>query len=164
MSKEITLDILKNCLTYDENNGDFIWIVNKGIKKIGDIAGNKHWTGYIRIKIGQKEYLAHRLAWFYKTGKWPKNQIDHINSIRNDNRFCNLREATQQQNNFNKTKKKNTASLYKGLTWRKDIQKWNSRITINDKCINLGYFDTQEEAYQVYMNKAKELFGDYAKL
>jgi len=53
--------------------------------------------GYIIIKINRKDYQAHRLAWLYEYGNFPKQTIDHINRIKTDNRICNLRDVSQSK-------------------------------------------------------------------
>jgi len=98
----ITQDKLKEILDYNQHTGLFTW---KKIKKysnrsVGDIAGSLS-LGYVVIGIDKKIYKAHRLAWLYVYGEFPKEQLDHINGNKEDNRICNLREANQSQNNFN---------------------------------------------------------------
>jgi hypothetical protein len=63
--------------------------------------------GYVILKIKGKQYKAHRVAWFLYYGNFPKNNIDHINNKRDDNRIINLRDVTQSINNKNSTKKLN---------------------------------------------------------
>lgn len=93
-------------------------------------------------------------------------QVDHINNDMLDNRRENLRPATHQQNMFNRRKVKTGQSKYKGVTLdgKNRIRRWRARITLNKKQIGLGYFATQEEAAIAYNEKAKELFGEYARL
>ena len=80
---------LKEVLEYNPDTGVFIWRKPNGNRvKVGNVAGNKSVNGYIRIKI-KKEYLAHRLAYLYMIGNFPENDIDHINHIKDDNRWVN---------------------------------------------------------------------------
>lgn len=81
-------------------------------------------TGYVLISFDGEQYLAHRLAWFYVTGEMPPMFIDHINGKPDDNRFENLREATPQQNGFNRGMPKNNKSGAKGCEWRRDRGKY----------------------------------------
>ena len=163
--KLLTYEEVKEMFDYDLEKGILIWKTRPVNSKylIGTIAGwiNKS-SGYVLVKVKRKHYSSHRVIWLWMTGKWPENQIDHINGIRNDNRFCNLREATSSQNNANKSKRNSTG--YKGIKKCKNHNKWESRIKINGKNAYLGSYDTPEEAHAAYVAKAKELFGEYAKV
>ena len=75
----ITQSELKNILHYNQDTGVFTWIKNS------IVAGTVEKKGYIAIKINRKSYKAHRLAWLYIYGNFPKEQIDHLNGIKNDN-------------------------------------------------------------------------------
>jgi hypothetical protein len=91
--------------------------------------------------------------------------IDHIDHNPLNNMKYNLRHATSQENSFNVSKRNNpTSSKYKGVTYRKDNDTWRARITINAELINLGQFESEEEAAKTYDKKAKELFGEFACL
>ena len=160
----ITQDELKRLLHYDPETGDFTWLVaRKGTLRC-KTAGTKHNRGYRTIHLNYKCYLAHRLAWLYMMGDWPKHTIDHINGIRDDNRWSNLREATRQENNFNSSSRKLSSSVYKGVFWAKRNKKWISKINFNNKQIHIGYFDCEIEAAKAYNEEAKKRYGDFANL
>lgn len=152
---------LKELFNYNINTGNFIRKISVSNKtKIGDIAGsNNH--GYIRIKIDNKLYSAHRLAWLYVYGEWPSKFVDHINGIKDDNRISNLREATRSQNGMNRTKMTNNKSGYKGVFWDKRANKWKAQIRYNGKFKYLGYFDNIEDAVNIYNENANILHGEF---
>ena len=134
----ISADELRRIFDYDPETGHFTWVVKTHPKvTIGKIAGRRDRKGYIEIKVHNRFYRAHRLAWLYVYGEWPRDQIDHINGVRDDNRISNLREATSAQNCSNKGMSKNNTSGFKGVSWYKPTSKWGARI--RDK--HLGYFD-----------------------
>ena len=142
----ITQEYLKSILSYDPETGLFTWLVQKGARAlVGSIAGTIRNNGYLKINIDKQLYYAHRLAHLYMTGEWPKNHIDHINGIKNDNHWCNLREATYSQNN------KNRASY--GST-DKNIYPYRGRFVIR---VCLGTYDTKEEAIAVRDKFLKEI-------
>jgi hypothetical protein len=149
----LTQDYLKTFVHYDPETGIFTWIKNPS-KNSGWIDCN----GYIRIEISCKKYMAHRLAWLYMTGSFPKKHIDHINGIPSDNRLINLRECNQSENMQNLKKAQiNNKSGFLGVSFYKPFNKFMSRICINKKQKFLGYFDTPEEAHEKYLEAKRKL-------
>lgn len=103
----------------------------------------------------QKGYM-HRFLWESVNGKIPKGlQIDHKNRDKLDNRLSNLRVVTNQQNHMNLQSYKNSSSIYKGVSWKKDKNKWRAQITINGKQKHLGYYNSEVEAARAYDATAK---------
>jgi hypothetical protein len=142
----ISQNELKQLFDYNSETGVFTWLKDNYSKKlIGVKSGSLHKDGYIRIIINRKSYLAHRLAWLYVYGEWPKNQIDHINGIRSDNIINNLRDVTSSENNLNRSCHRLGKLI--GCHYCKREQKWVSQITINNKQKKLGYFNTELEAH-----------------
>jgi hypothetical protein len=158
----LTQKELKSQLHYNPDTG--LFIRNKALcnsVKIGDVAGAPDGKGYLRISVNMKRHKAHRLAWLYMTGELPKNQIDHINGVKNDNRFINLREATNSQNKSNSGLYVNNKSGYKGVSWYKKYKKWVSHVSVNGKRKTLGYFDNAIDASIAYENFAKQHHGEF---
>lgn len=116
-----------------------------------------------RFKQGNKltGYLMHRLILKVPVGH--PDQVDHINGNTLDNREENLRRVTQSQNKANRCSKRGK-SKFKGVVWDKQVSKWKSSIGKDHKHINIGRFQTEEEAARAYDKKAIELYGEYAKL
>jgi hypothetical protein len=153
----ITETILKENLFYDEHTGLFYWTTNRGRVKKGSIAGSKTKHGYLQIRLLNKIYLAHRLAWLYVYQEMPSSLIDHINRNKLDNRICNLRLATKSQNAQNAKTPSTNKSGYKGVSWCNKEKKWRSCIKINQKFISLGYFSEVEKASNAYQQASREL-------
>ena len=156
----------ENVLRYDADTGLLYWTVHiYRIKKPGDLAGHMNKKGYIEIRYNRTTYQAHRLAWYLHTGEDPGElQVEHIDTNRTNNRITNLRLATAQDNAQNQSKRKDTTSLYKGVSYHKKSNKWQSQIRANGENIYLGYFDTEIEAHAAYCKAAVELHGDFANL
>ncbi len=93
-----------------------------------------------------KSYKAHRLAWLYEYGEFPKYHIDHINHNRIDNRIANLREVSRIDNQRNQKKSATNKSGFTGVHWHKQAKKWLASITVNCKTIYLGLYEDKNEA------------------
>ena len=158
----LTQKELKELLHYNPETGVFTWLVSEKKVKVGHSAGYVcKTTGYVEIRLCKK-FKAHRLAWLYMTGEWPRKGIDHINGIKDDNRWVNLREATQRQNLYNKGSIKGSSSKHKGVSWCKWAKKWVVRARGPAKHLNLGYFNCEHEAALVYNQFALKHHGEYA--
>ncbi len=148
---------MERCLLKKLNTGQFTWIKSKGISKtiVGEIAGTKIVKNYISIVFNQKSYLAHRLAWLYVHGEFPKNLIDHIDKDKTNNRIDNLREATHAENmqNIGTFSKNNTCNA---LGVSKKRKKFSASICINRKKISLGSFNTIELAHEAYLTAKRK--------
>ena len=124
---------------------------------------NRH-KGHYRAS----RYDGKRFVYLYREIlKAPKGKyIDHINGDTLDDRKRNLRFCTLSQNNMNQiTQKRKKASKYKGVSLNKNkYKKWRAYIKINQKQIWLGNFYKEKNAALAYDKKAKELFGEFAKL
>ena len=166
----LTQDRLKEVIDYDADTGLFLWKKKptRTNNMEGKIAGYPQWGskssggGYIRIMIDFKVHLAHRLAWLYIHGEWPKYQLDHKDGDRANNRLSNLRECTVSQNRMNAPRENKYG---RGVFFRNDkrrTKQWGAQISANGKHIYLGAFLTQEEAQIAYIEASRKIHGEFS--
>jgi len=145
--RNITADEARELLHYEPETGVFTRRVKTSSRaKAGSAAGTVNGRGYLRIRLTAKQYLAHRLAWLIMTGEFPPEQIDHINGVITDNRWCNLRSVTRQENNRNRAVRRDSASGIMGVRKHRPTGPWVARITVDGRRINLGYFKDLADA------------------
>lgn len=155
----LTAEKVRELLDYDPETGVFTWRVAKGRKiKIGSITGTLNDCGYILIGVDYRRYYAHRLALLIVNGKWPTNQVDHINGVRNDNRLANLREATHMTNCENKhCPSVNNKSGFLGVSWHSQSGGFRSTIVTKGKQTFLGLFADPADAHDAYLAAKRRL-------
>ena len=118
--------------------------------------------GYAWAKIDGRKQSMHR----WLLGGPEGLEIDHINSNGCDNRRQNLRTATRAQNNHNRHRfpKNKRTSRFKGVCFHnKKDPPWRAQMTIDNKTVHIGYYDTEEKAARAYDAAAKKQFGEFAK-
>ena len=164
-----TREEIERLFSYDPETGVFTWKVNTGVKKmVGKQAGliiPGYHGGYRRLRINGKTYSAARVAWFLLRGRWPPENIDHINGDRGDNRIANLREATQAQNCLNRLG--SSENGYKGVSpevKNGKVYGYRARIAIKGKTVRLGIYRSAVEAAWHYDQAAKRYHGEFARL
>ena len=138
MQNDLTVKHLKEVLRYEPDTGFFFWKkdLSPRIRK-NDRAGSfNKLTGYRRICLDYQGFSEHRLAWFYVHGKWPASQIDHKNRNKSDNRIKNLREATTQQNAWNRKIK--DRKLPKNIS--RDKYSFIVNVKYNGKTLYIGRY------------------------
>jgi len=155
---------------YDPEEGSLWWKVqSKNNQRLMDReVGVLGKDGYLRVTTKSKSFvkthLVHRVCWYLVYKTWPKI-LDHKDGDTLNNKLSNLREASNADNQANQKKRSRQASsIYKGVYLFKRDNKWMAYINKNGKRQHLGYHNSQEEAAVAYDNKAKELFGEFAKL
>lgn len=156
---------LPSYVSYDPETGIFISTRDSGCKgqwKSGRQLGGVGPRGYSIITFNKKVYPAHRIAWALMTGEWPKFEIDHVNGIKHDNRWCNLREATRAQNMANIKRSKANKSGYKGVH-KFDGRLWRATISSGGKRHDVGLFRCPTAAFVARYAKLKELHGEFAR-
>ena len=131
--------------------------------EVGAPVGTPNSDGHLVVRLHYKIYYVHRLAWFYMTGEWPR-KLDHKNRIKSDNRWKNLREATNAENARNRNPASNNTTGHSGVGWFKQYGKWRSMIKVNGKSIFLGYFDSFSDAVAVRKLAEIRYFGDFAPI
>lgn len=161
-----------------DNRGRFIFI-NK--VKRGNNSHKGDYAGGYNVQNGNVRYTlrfdgifynnASKLLWILKNNKpWPTNQngkhfvLDHIDGNTQNNFISNIRPATSNQNNINAKLRFDNTSGYKGVSWDAYTNKWKASCRFNNVLINIGRYDTKEEAAFAYNMKVLEIFGEYAIL
>jgi hypothetical protein len=164
---EADVACLKSKYRYDPETGFFHWIAESGGHKQfkpGDKAGLVYGRGYVYLFYkARKKVLAHRFAYACMTGKWPALHIDHINGVKTDNRWSNLREATHSQNLWNRAATRKSVSGLKGVR-QKTPGRWTAEIKKNNVKYHLGTYDTAKLAYDAYIEAAERLHGEFARV
>lgn len=163
MASTLSYERLCQVLRYDMATGEFRWLEKRGRMRPGDLAGAINSDGYLVIRIDYVLYYAHRLAWFFVTGRMPERDIDHENLDPSDNRIWNLREATDSQNQANQIVDKTNTSGRKGVSWNREKRRWEVRIQVNKKQQFLGYFHDLDAAGRAYAQAAESFFGTFAR-
>lgn len=162
--KPITPKRLREVLNYNPDTGLLTWRIRRGKSTpAGKIAGSLNHDGYIHVRVDKLPALAHRIAWVLMTGRWPKNQLDHRDRNRANNRWANLRLATASQNQANTGLSSRNTSGRKGVTWVKSRNKWQATIRVDGRHLHIGFFDSLAVASAAYQEVARNHHGEFAR-
>jgi hypothetical protein len=160
--KTIDIELLREWIAYNPLTGALTWAKQRGSRGvIGARCESSHKQGYLCIKFNGQRYQAHRIAFALHHGRWPTNQIDHINRAKDDNRICNLREATSSENSCNTPISNRNTSGHTGVQWHKGHQKWYAKV-IRNGVAHRKLFTSLDEATAWASEKRRELHGAFA--
>jgi len=127
---------------FKRNRAYLMWNTRFALQEAGWLQPD----GYINVGVNRAKHKLHRVVWLMMKGEWPKDQIDHINHIRTDNRWANLRETTNLENGRNQGKPVNNTSGVTGVSWHKQRKKWTAYINVNGHKYHLGIFTNIQDA------------------
>ena len=155
--KMITHDELKNAVEYKESTGEFIVKDSFHKSRIGKIIVETITSnGYKKFMIRGVVKYSHQWVWFYKTGKFPEFQIDHIDGNRLNNSISNLRNGSGFINNQNiKCARSFSTTGVLGVRRSKN-GKFDAVIFVEGRNKYLGRFENKESAGAAYLS-AKRL-------
>jgi hypothetical protein len=163
MKPSLTAEKARELLEYSQETGLFTWKQRVGNVAAGSVAGALSNRGYTQIKVGGAAHSAHRLAWLWMTGEWPVLSIDHINGVRTDNRWRNLRLADPYQQGYNQGNRKSNTVGLKGVSLNKRLNKFQVQVRHGGKRTYVGIFDTPEQAHSAYCEAIVDLHGEFAR-
>jgi len=144
--------------------GKLYWKISPAYNvKVGKSAGNKTGAGYWQVCYKGKFYKLHRVIWEMHNGPIPDNlEIDHIDRNAENNLISNLRLASRVRNAYNRNVMSNNKLGVKGVSV--SGKKFVAYINVNRKTVNLGYYDSVEEASAAYQIALKYLEESVALL
>jgi hypothetical protein len=156
---ELTADFAHACFLFEEETGQLYWkhrpawcfsseserIQNAtNSRYAGKIAGTLGNMGYINVRVRGRSFLAHRIIWLLKTGELPE-EIDHINHVKSDNRWNNLRNVSRKENTRNVCMRTDNVSGQHGRSWDTSRNKWLVQAAVAGHKYFLGRFNLGEE-------------------
>lgn len=163
------MEELATLLKYDPLTGSLKWL-HRGNpyfdsrfegKEAGNRRVNRDGHKSVQLTYKRVSVQANKLIWFIMTGEVPTFEVDHINGDGWDNRWINLRKSTASQNSYNRKRKSNNTSGFKGVATLKS-GRFRATITVDKKVISLGCYSTPEEAHEAYKQAAIKYHGEFA--
>lgn len=165
-------DALRQLLRYDPETGKLFWrerqtsmFANEtrarqwNARCAGrEALATKHGAGYKCGPVMNHLLLAHRVIFALVNGEWPDGEVDHINGDRADNRWCNLRSVSHQDNAKNRAIGRGNSSGLMGVHWNKANRCWIAEIKVDGVKHHLGSFGSKEAAFAARKN-AEDMHG-----
>lgn len=153
------VETIKRVFRYEPEAGLLFWRETVGQRaQAGSVAGRVHSNGYVIVRFRKRSYSVHRIAYAIMKGVWPENEVDHRDRVRSNNRWKNLRAATDAQNAVNVVRSR-----------KYDLPRGAHRIGGrfmaiahgNGRRHYLGCFGTPEAAAEAYREAASRMHGDF---
>jgi len=163
----LTQERLKELLCYNPLSGAWAWVSpnpNYRNGKAGEPAGGPDENGYLRIRVDGKRYRAGRLAFLYMLGYLPAEMVDHWDRDSSNDRWENLREATNSQNQANVSARAHNKSGLKGVDFVARIGKFRSQIRVDGRTKHLCVSKCPAVAHFAYIVAASKLYGEFARV
>lgn len=160
-------EVLRAKFEYEPETGALRWkTVSPFFRKAkaGDLAGSISPQGYQKVRVGGYYYLSHRIIWKMVTGQEPEDQIDHMDNDRLNNRWDNLRPASNSQNVQNARLRSDNKSGIKGVCWEPSHKAWKVYISVEGKQRVLGRFKSIDAAKQIRLAAAEKLHGEFMRV
>lgn len=148
---------LQKALVYEPATGVLRWAERvANCVRVGDRAGMVGHNGYRKVRFKGQTLLEHRVVYALAHGRWPVQEIDHLNGVRDDNRLENLREVSASLNRQNQRRAhRNSSHGFLGVSVRRG--KFAAVITLDGKAKRLGTFETPDQAHKVYVETKRRL-------
>lgn len=164
---QVSVERLRQVLTYNPVNGDLIW-KHRGnpqwdARYAGTRAGALRRDLYVTVSVDNVNLAAHRIAWALQHGRWPEHFVDHIDGLPCENSGDDIRAATPSQNSANSRVRRTNILGVKGVHYDAARKRYCAQLMVNGKKRNLGRFKTLAPAKRAYAEGAKEAFGAFAK-
>lgn len=140
---------------FEYHEGFLFWKTSTSPRvKIGAMAGNKTGPGYWQVCYNKKFYKLHRVIWeMFNPPIEALLEIDHIDRDKDNNKLENLRLASRTLNSHNRGVQSNSKTGVKGVSHDPYTNKFRAFIKDNGVTVNLGSFDTIEQASSVYQTR-----------
>lgn len=156
-AKNLTLEYLRECFTYNAETGLLIWNVrpSRHFPNNNDGGFNTRFShrnagtklrDHLAVQVAGDKHYVHRIGWALHYGQYPDGPLDHINGNGFDNRIVNLREVSHEDNTHNQKIRKNNKSGCMGVSYRKDSGKFTARINTPSGRKNIGVYANLDDA------------------
>ncbi len=167
---------LRECFDYDADGGQLRWKEDRPMEHFADANRHSIWksrcagkiagnispsTGYRELGLDGVTYSAARLVWKLMTGRDPSKTVDHKDGDRLNDRWNNLRLATDGQQKWNIGSHCKNTSGRRGVYLHNRLGRWVARINHERVKYHLGVFDTIEEASAAYERVARKFRGEF---